>query len=429
MPVDMKMANLMFGLQTHGALHSYLWTMFSSYALHSHPEVSRSFESIAADATRFIAVAEEHRLANPTADRLDPVDFNSVEAQPLKFLFTFRQQDLLVYMPPPPLHLMLCITKNHFHYLELLDMPLANDFLHSINVRRSERHGASDFVGNDCRKILSSIKKLRSRHRFPLRISKRHEQKELDRLSAIQLIATSMAAFDVVVSRTMGLNLHPEWAEAIETFRSAFANFTATYNKISSPASGRSLNRITPKQQCVFNETVEWITEHKSSLNRHTEQPFESLHIEYREFEKRYKIPRTGNQNMPPQRHRKKPAKNSPDEHFGRHTPSSGTRSGQTKKNRVNQKKIPSAPPLVHPLSSSVLLKKHGHYGSALSSLLTVIICLESYLCSNVNSLSWSALQRNPMPHLGHLLQMHSNLMGVKGTLWPATYVSGEAMM
>jgi len=335
LPVDMKFANVCFGLQPHGAAKSYLWTLWSSFIRHhSAPDDERSLESITADAKRYLIEAAELEEKSPSAERLDPIDFNSTEALPILFLQTFSPTSLLIMFPPPPLHLLLGITKTLFHFLEVLDMDLANDWLFSINVRRSERHGGSDFTGNDCRKIISNTTKLQSCHRFPHRTSKRYNSRELHRLTATKLLCEATASFDVVVSRTMGLRLHPEWSASIEEFHTSFAAFTVPYNKFSSPQAGRNADRITPKLQCLFHEVVLWISSNNCSLNRHTEQAFETLHKVYLNFEQRYSVPRTGPEILPARRLKKALPNNKPQAFVGRHTPSSGTRSGNTKRKR-----------------------------------------------------------------------------------------------
>lgn len=249
--------------------------------LRSKPDELRTILSIAADANKYLTAADELK----GDDRLDPKGFNSTEAAPIPFLHPFKSLALIKYVPPPPLHLLLGITKTLFHYLEQLDMLLANDFLDSINVRRSERHGGTDFVGNDCRTILRSTSKLRSLHRFPSRISQRQEPKEFHRLTSIVLITNVLQSFDVVISRTTGLLLHPEWATSITSFKRDYTTFTQCFNKVKSPQSGRDPSRISPKLQCYFYEVPVWINVHRCSLNRITEQAFETLHKVYLRFE------------------------------------------------------------------------------------------------------------------------------------------------
>ena len=184
-------------------------------------------------------------------------------------------------------------------------MDLVNEWLRSINVRRSERHGGTDFTGNDCHTIISSTQKLRTLPRFPQRISQRYEKDELVRRTSITLVTAAIKSFSIAVKRTMSLNLHPEWAASILEFKSDYANFVDSFNKFKKPQPGRSPTRISPKLQCFFYEVPVWINIFKCSLNFITEQAFETLHKVYLLFEARYKIPRCGAQILPAVRKKK----------------------------------------------------------------------------------------------------------------------------
>lgn len=310
--------------------------MFSSFTNRSHPDTVRSISSINSDAVNYVKAAAIHQDTNPS-QRLDPANFNSTEALPVAFILTFALRTLLQIFPPPPLHLVLGITKTIFHYLDLLCPLLANDWLFSINVRRSDRHGGSDFSGNDCRIIIKSSAKLSSQQRFPARISERgYDDADLQRLKAIALLPAVFSTFNDVVDKTMSLSLHPLWSASIDAFRQAFSTFITQYNKVTPQLGGRNPARLTPKIQCLLHEVPLWIEENKCSLNQITEQGFEHQHKAYLSFEQRYKIPRCGTEILPSVRARKKSvSKRSPHEFAGRHTPSSGTRSGQTKKKNL----------------------------------------------------------------------------------------------
>ena len=288
LPVDMKFANLLIGLQPHGAIHSYLWTMWSSSSKCSSPDTVRTMDSITADAKRYLA-AQQHSTA-----RVDPVHFNSTESLPVDLIVAMRSA-LLHIFPPPPLHLEMGITKSFFHYLERLSESIASAWLRSISVRRSQKHGGSDFPGNECRIIINSSAKLRRLPEFPSNISRRLPPTEIARLIAIQLLAKCFSDLSTVVTHVFSLRLHPDWASSIITLQQSYRAFTQQYN-IFSPDnhSKRNPERISPKLQCLFHEVPAWIRSHKCSLNYASEQSFETIHKNFFDFAKRFSIPKTG---------------------------------------------------------------------------------------------------------------------------------------
>ena len=220
-------------------------------------------------------------------------------------MFKFTKLPLLDLITPPPLHLLLGITKSLVTHLDFLDRSLTNAWLRKINVRRSERHGGTDFTGNDSRTILRNTTELRSLPIFHSSTSDPTSPTELLRTQAINLLITAISSFNIVVSRTMSLSLHPAWQTAINTFRTDYAAFIVPYNKIKPLQPSRNPDRITPKLQCLFNEVPIWITRHNCSLNRIAEQSFEATHHFYLEHEKRYKIPNVGPEILPSPRRSK----------------------------------------------------------------------------------------------------------------------------
>jgi len=332
-PVDMKFSKIMVGLQPHGALKSYLWDEWSPYEDASKPNRTRSIESIEADGRRYITAE-----AKDSSIHVDPRNFNSTEQVPIQLLLDFIQLQLINVFPPPQLHLLLGITKSLFKFLENLAMSLANDWLAKIKVRRSERHGATDFTGNDCRRIIRSTAQLRQLPDFP---------KHLSRASSgiynntILLLTTAFADFSRVVAHTMRLQLNPNWSTSLATFKSSYAEFVTSYNIIFEPAAGRSKGRWSPKLRCLFVQVPQWINAHKQSLSAVSEQPFETLHYRFLSHILKYPKPKTGEereagrrrQTSSPNFVRASRSKNV----SSSHTPSSGTRSGQTLRKRKIQ--------------------------------------------------------------------------------------------
>ncbi len=135
-----------------------------------------------------------------------------------------------------------------------------------------------------------------------------------------------------------------EWSTIAE-FKSSYAAFTAVFNKFSPQVVYRHDDRITPKLQCLFAEVPQWLSTNKLPFAVVSEQAFESVHKSFVTHISKYSKPKMGEELLSAQRRRKK--KNispSPDFDRGTHTPSRGTRSGQTKKRTTRTAPISHAP-------------------------------------------------------------------------------------
>ena len=91
----------------------------------------------------------------------------------------------------------------------------------------------------------------------------------------------------------MGLVLHKQWRQAISKFSTAYSAFADAYVKLLPTRKG-DREFMTPKIWCVTQDLPTWIEEHQTSLLWPCEQAFESLHCDYLEFQRNYKIPKTG---------------------------------------------------------------------------------------------------------------------------------------
>ena len=105
-------------------------------------------------------------------------------------------------------------------------------------------------------------------------------------------LAQVIQAYDTVIVRTMKLNLHPQWEEAIDTFVAAYNTFATSFTKLFPRY--RSDELMTPKIAYIQYEVKRWIKKFDVSLLRIVEQAFEGVHYVFLAKEKHYSIPRTG---------------------------------------------------------------------------------------------------------------------------------------
>ncbi len=121
-------------------------------------------------------------------------------------------------LPVSQLHVLLGETKRYFEFLEKIDTDLASQWLAKCNVMRERFHGGS-IRGNDCRKLMQStgvlLSLLPKRHQTQARSQhkpgKRKPGKTF-RYEVMHELIKVVACFNVVVSQTMALRVHPTGA-------------------------------------------------------------------------------------------------------------------------------------------------------------------------------------------------------------------------
>jgi len=319
-PADMKIVAVAVGLGPSGCANEYIWSLWSRYTERSRPDVRRTIASIIEhNAAREEAEQKSGKSASDIA-----IDFGSVYHSPIALCTLF--QDVLFgdFFVPPQLHIILGVAKLLYDDLVIIDDALAAAFLAAINVRHDDRHGRSGFVGNDSRKIFASHARLAQF--VPRR--KHHEAPQIsEHRRSVMAIVAALRAFDIVISRTMSVHLHPEWRSAISDFAAAYNKVAEVMNRKAPRIQSLRRDRLTPKLWCLFDEVVAWIDRHERSLLIISEQSFESLHYAFEHFARNFKIPRTGASATTVRRSKKRKAlRILPTD--GVHTPSDGTRTG-----------------------------------------------------------------------------------------------------
>ena len=208
---------------------------------------------------------------------------------------------LLVIFVPPQLHLLIGVIFLLWSWLKAIDSSVANVFISRIGVQHSGEHGAKGFKGNDCRKIARSshviIELLRP-------MAKEDDQKSYDadldthlkQNSACRAVARALKAFDVVINRTMGIELHAEGEPAILEFGRSFSSIASLMQPFIALQAWRDSSRETPKVHCVLHEMRDWITKHQKTLLTYSEQGSETLHSFYALHEQNWSVPITGAQ-------------------------------------------------------------------------------------------------------------------------------------
>lgn len=235
---DLKLCNILLGLQNHSCMHPCCWCDIDKYRLNEKGN-QRTFDSL-------INLFYDYRDAN--ANKGDASKYGNVIHLPL-YQSIDGDTPVIQKVPPPELHLLLGPTNKIYSELENV-WPALEAWLQSIHVKKNEYHGGQ-FEGNDCKKILRLMDSL--------------EERCPDEF--LPFVAAFRSFNDVRLS-CYGSKLAPDYKVKI-------AKFKADYMKL-----GIS---VTPKIHAVFYHIEEFCDYSGMALGPFSEQTTEALHHEFEE--------------------------------------------------------------------------------------------------------------------------------------------------
>ena len=235
---DLKIANLLCGIQSHASKHPCCYCDVSSDFLQECGELqtfgslrtlSKMFnESKAKDAKQFY---------NCTKDPLLPEEDSA------------RVLDVI---PPPELHLLIGVVNHLFSGMKKL-WPQASEWPQFFHILPEVYHGGQSFNGPACHKLLQNVDKL--------------EQLAQDKSQfQVQMWISAFRDFQAVVHGMFGMHLCDNYLELILKFKASCEVLPIS---------------ITPKIHIVFHHVAQFIQKSFQSLGHSTEQAAESLHRDF----------------------------------------------------------------------------------------------------------------------------------------------------
>ena len=233
---DLKLINILLGLQNHSCSHPCCWCDVQKDELHKKGK-QRTFGSL-------IDLFFNYSDAN--AKRDDAAKYGNVIHLPL---IEAQENDtpVIQIVPPPELHLLLGPTNKLYSSLERV-WPALEGWLQSIHIKKTEYHGGQ-FEGNDCRKILKRINSL----------------EEICPAEFLPFI-TAFRSFNAVVESCYGYRLADDYRDKIKQFRIDYLKLGIS---------------VTPKIHAVFYHIEEFCEYSGMGLGPFSEQTAESLHHEF----------------------------------------------------------------------------------------------------------------------------------------------------
>jgi hypothetical protein len=248
---DLKLCNILAGLQNHAAMYPCTWC-----------EARAPFDQVARQRTlgRIRKMAQAYRNAGSVL-RTAKDFFNCVHS-PL--LSGDDSLTLLELIPPPELHLLLGVANK---LLDELNAKWGEDQGYQWAkdkgiVRVSWRGGSME--GNQSKKFLEKTEDLYNV--LP---------------DALKPFAVAAKAFNKVRVACFGMNLEANYSDAIEEFRQCYLELDIS---------------VTPKVHCVFQHVREFCYIVETGLGQYSEQASESVHADWAPTYQRYQRPMDHNE-------------------------------------------------------------------------------------------------------------------------------------
>ena len=233
---DMKLINILLGLQNHSCMHPCCWCDADKNNLHKKGK-QRTFSSL-------INLFFDYKDAN--ARKEDAAKYGNVIHIPLIEALD-DDTPVIEKIPPPELHLLLGTTNKMYSGLENV-WPGLEAWLQSIHVKKTEYHGGQ-FEGNDCRKILKKLDSLEARCPVEFRP-----------------FISAFRSFNDVVEACYGNKLADDYVAKIRRFQTDYMKLGIS---------------VTPKIHAVFFHIEEFCEFSGMALGPFSEQTAESLHQEF----------------------------------------------------------------------------------------------------------------------------------------------------
>ena len=252
---DLKLINILLGLQNHSSTHPCAWCDVDKSNLDKKGK-QRTFESI-------LELFHAYDAANMSKEHAK--DYGNVIHPPI-FDVDDQGTPVIHVIPPPELHLLLGPTN---HLIDALSKvwPGCIAWLQSLNLYKEEYFGGT-YEGNECRKILKNIDSLKQK--CPREFAQ---------------FVTTFETFNEVVKSCYGFELAEDFIERIDEFKQSYLKLKDV--------------SVTPKVHAVFYHIPEFCLFAGRGLGAYSEQAVESLHTEFKKSWESFYVKNTANDKYP----------------------------------------------------------------------------------------------------------------------------------
>jgi len=260
---DMKLANILCGINAHGSKHPCCWCK-----INNEYRVEEGLIPQQRTLGRIREMAQQFQSANKnsTGKKIRPQDFMNCVEQPL-FNDLADKTEIIDLIPPPELHLMIGVTSKLLKGLK--DRLIADNrsvkqiemWLNEKQIWREKYRGGA-MEGNKCRLLLRNALELAQT--LP---------------DQYKVFALAMQRFEWVVQSCFGKDLI---TVREMNFEQTIFEFHQTYARLQIS--------MTPKVHAVVVHVPQWCHKHNKGLGVVSEQASESVHYDFKKKWEHYQI-------------------------------------------------------------------------------------------------------------------------------------------
>lgn len=246
--LDLKLANITAGIQSHGSTFPCLWCECPKSEFVSESSSNYQLRSLGSIKDKVKA----YTLAKQTSKKkVEAKDFKNCVYEPL---VSGDDSDIFIYhIPPPELHLLLRVTNKIFNELEKKSEKISCEWIQKLGIKRPKLH-SGEFNGNMCKTLLSKVDVLEA-----IIIKKE--------LFDVMPFVTVFTKFNNVRKSCFGSKLLPDTLQNIAGFRTAYLDL--------------SIN-VTSAAHVIFDHVFQFCNFHDAGLGKYSEQASESVHSDFR---------------------------------------------------------------------------------------------------------------------------------------------------
>lgn len=244
---DLKLANILTGLMSHSSSYPCTWCDSHSDQLHLCGN-SRTIGSCIKNCQEWVSKGKNKKQAKDHKNCINLPVFSMLD--PCK--------EIIEIIPPPELHLLLGGVNTIFNKMLIDFESVSLEWAKICNVERSFTHGSLSFEGNQCKKLIDNVDKLRA----------------ICGIDSLKFVK-AFESLKKVVDSCFSSKLKDTFEKDIEEFKKYYGDLDV---------------KVTPKVHAIFYHVTQFCKKSNRGLAFFSEQAVESLHHDFGTVWNRYKV-------------------------------------------------------------------------------------------------------------------------------------------
>ena len=238
---DLKLANILAGIQAHSSTYPCTWCEIDRHNL-KDCGIYRTFENVLNNYNAWMKNGSNIKNAK---------NFKSCIHLPI--LSSDKKSKILDVISPPELHLMIGVISTLIEHMGEEFKELTENWISKCDARNTITYGSSGFNGKESKKLLVNVPILRAMC---------EKANAFGCMKYVQVFED----FEEVVDDCFKVELNSKFLQSIEKLQTSYVDL-----KIS----------VTPKVDAVFHHVKDFCSQRKMGLGYYSEQAMESVHFDF----------------------------------------------------------------------------------------------------------------------------------------------------